>query len=76
MKFSYKEIFFQSFITNNIISFECNNVTLPVLKNNLENNIDNYDIYNFALGEKKDIGNWWCRPHWFLSYKRTSDERC
>ena len=50
-------IFFQSFLTDYVISVEPNPNVLPILEKNLNQNISNYAIYGSALGETEGVGN-------------------
>lgn len=49
-------VFFQSFLSKFVISVEPNPDVLPVLKSNLANNIQNFSIYDCALGEVDSQG--------------------
>lgn len=49
-------IFFNSFIADQVISIEPNPETLPILKNNLSQNAQDYTILEMGLGEKKCTG--------------------
>lgn len=49
-------IFFQSFVCNKLISIECNDSTIPILKNNLLKNISNYLIIEDAVGSENGAG--------------------
>ncbi len=50
-------IFFQSFIVEHLIAVEPNPDTLPILKSNLEKNIQHYTIYENGLGESFGQGS-------------------
>jgi len=50
-------IFFRSFITKYLISIEPNPEVLPTLRENLSHNIDNFTLYDCAVGDKSSKGN-------------------
>ncbi len=50
-------LFIKSFITDQIISFEPNPDILPVLNKNLNQNIDNFLIFDCALGKTEGTGS-------------------
>src|SRR5690606_32927844 len=49
-------IFFASFLTDHLIAIEPNPQVLPVLNKNLSHNIQNYQIYECAVGEATGTG--------------------
>jgi len=50
-------IFMQSFLTANLISIEPNPKVLAILHRNLKQNINNYSIYDCAVGETAGMGS-------------------
>jgi len=49
-------IFFRSFLSDHVISVEPNSVVLPALRRNLSCNVNNYTIYEYALGAFEGTG--------------------
>lgn len=49
-------IFLGKFVGSHVISVEPNPLILPILNENLQNNIDNYTLFDCALGEKPGSG--------------------
>lgn len=50
-------IFFRSFITEHLMSIEPNPEVLPTLNDNLSRNIDNYSIFDCAVGDISSRGD-------------------
>lgn len=49
-------VFFGSFLANHLITIEPNPNVLPILKRNLQNNINNYTLFECAVGDKECKG--------------------
>lgn len=50
-------IYFRDFLVDHVIAFEPNTDVVPILRQNLKQNIDHYDLYTHALGETAGKGN-------------------
>ena len=50
-------IFLKSFICDHLIAIEPNPTILPILKRNLEKNIDSYSLYECAVGDSVGTGS-------------------
>lgn len=50
-------IYYASFIADYLIAIEPNPVVLDTLRRNLSKNIENYSIWDYAVGEKEGVGS-------------------
>ena len=50
-------IYFRTFLVDHVIAFEPNTNVLPILQKNLQQNINHFDVYSYALGKVPGKGN-------------------
>lgn len=49
-------IYFGNFVADSVISVEPNDLVLPILRENLQNNVDNYKLFECGLGATATFG--------------------